>query len=427
MIWKKGFTSSIVLLVLLSLSSIILVGASSGMWNQTYGGASSDGASALVETSDGGFALAGGTTSFGAGNADFWLVKTDGAGNMEWNQTYGGESFDGAFALVETSDGGFALAGETNSFGAGSYDFWLVKTDGAGNMVWNQTYGGTEGDYASALVETSDGGFALAGGTTSFGAGESDFWLVKTDGAGNMVWNQTYGGAENNYAYALVQTSDGGFALAGFTDFFSAGGVDFWLVKTDGAGNVEWDKIYGGESFDGALALVETSDGGFAVTGETNSFGAGKADLLLVKTDGAGNVDWDQTYGGAEDDYASALVETSDGGFALAGFTASFGAGSYDFWLVKTDGVGNMVWNQTYGGAEDDYTSALVETSDGGFALAGETNSFGAGNYDLWLVKTDENGIIPEFPSWIILPLFLTATLAVMNYRKKLVKNRTLT
>ena len=181
MIWKKGFASCIVLFVLLSFSSIIRVGASSGMWNQTYGGASFDGAYALVETSDGGFALTGSTDSFGAGNADFWLVKTDASGNMEWNQTYGGAENDGAYALVETSDGGFALTGFTDSFGAGDVDFWLVKTDGSGNVEWNQTYGGASFDGAYALVETSDGGFALTGETDSFGAGDTDFWLVKTD------------------------------------------------------------------------------------------------------------------------------------------------------------------------------------------------------------------------------------------------------
>ena len=175
-------TNALVLFLLLCLPLIGSVGASSEMWSQTYGGEFIDHATSLVETSDGGYALAGRTNSFGAGSYDCWLVKIDANGNMQWNQTYGGEGWDEAYSLVESSDGGFALAGRTNSFGAGNYDFWLVKTDAYGNMVWNQTYGGTENDCAYSLTMTSDGGFALAGKTKSFGAGEyDDILLVKTD------------------------------------------------------------------------------------------------------------------------------------------------------------------------------------------------------------------------------------------------------
>jgi hypothetical protein len=181
---NKLFLSGIVLFVLLSFPIINAAGASLELWSQTYGGTRSDSAEAMVQTSDGGFALAGYTKSFGAGSYDFWLVKTDEYGNMEWNQTYGGTWIDIAYALVETSDGGYAIAGSTESFGAGRRDFWLVKTDGDGNVEWNQTYGGAQHEVAYGLVTTSDGGYALAGGTWSFGAGGEDFWLVKTDAQG---------------------------------------------------------------------------------------------------------------------------------------------------------------------------------------------------------------------------------------------------
>jgi predicted secreted protein len=256
--------------------------------------------------------------------------------------TYGGTNDDRAYALVQTSDGGYALAGWTNSFGAGSYDFWLVKTDAAGTMQWNTTYGGTASDRAYALVQTTDGGYALAGNTQSFGAGWSDFWLVKTDASGNMMWNQTYGGTDWDYAYALVQTTDGGYALAGYTDSFGAGGSNFWLVKTDTNGNMQWNMTYGGTNDDRVYALVQTSDGGYALAGWTNSFGAGGSNFWLVKTDTNGNMQWNQTYGGTNNDQAYALVQTTDGGYALAGYTYSFGAGSYDFWLVETDASGNV-------------------------------------------------------------------------------------
>ena len=361
-------------------------------WNKTYGATGEDGAYDLVQTVDGGYALVGWTNSFGAGFDDFWLVKTDAAGTMQWNKTYGGTNDDMAHALVQTADGGYALVGYTSSFGAGNRDFWLVKTDAAGNAQWNRTYGGTSYDEAYALVRTSDGGYALAGETQSFGAGGVDAWLVKTDASGNMQWNRTYGGTSADYASALVQTGDGGYALAGGTD--SSGWLDFWLVKTGAAGNMQWSETYGGASHDYALALEQTGDGGYALAGYTHSFGAGGGDSWLVKTDASGTEQWDQTYGGTYDDDARALVQTVDGGYALVGWTNSFGAGLDDFWLIKTDTNGNPEWNQTYGGTSADYASALVQTGDGGYALAGRTGALGAtmSGGDFWLVKTGANG-----------------------------------
>ncbi|MGB9960580.1 MAG: hypothetical protein ACPLKQ_08740 [Candidatus Bathyarchaeales archaeon] len=341
-------------------------------WSKTYGGKYDDVAFAMVRTSDGGFALAGWTRIHGI-NSDFWLVRTDAYGNMLWNKVYGGEDEEVAYALVETSDGGFALAGLTLSFGAGSRDFWLVKTDAYGNMLWNHTYGGRAEEIAYALIETSDGGLAILGTTYSFGAGSIDFWLVRTDAYGNMVWNRTYGGPDAEEARALVETSDGGFALAGFTDSFGAGGSDFWLVKTDAYGNMLWNHTYGGPSSEFAWALVETSDGGLALAGWTVDFIY--CITWVVKIDAYGNMLWNHTYGGLGG--ARALVETSDGGLALAG------SGSC---LFKTDAYGNVEWNRTYGRAE---YRALVETSDGGFVIAGTTHGVGAGGLDFWLVKTE--------------------------------------
>jgi len=380
----------------LSVSSIILFlkpVAASDMWQHNYGGTNDDRAYSMVQTSDGGFALAGFTMSFGAGLQDFYLVKTDGSGNLEWNQTYGGAGSDNARSLVQTSDGGYALAGDTNSFGAGNYDFWLIKTDANGNMMWNQTYGGTDYDGAQSVVQTSDGGYALAGRTDSFGAGRFDFWLVKTDANGNMMWNQTYGGTERDLAYSLVQTSDGGFALAGYTESFGAGDYDYWLVKTDANGNMMWNQTYGGTDLDEATSLVQTSDEGYALAGSANSFDNGG--VWLVKTDVSGNMMWNRTHGRPSSETsqlsAQSVVETSDGGYALTGI------GDYDFWLIKTDANGNMLFYQTYAGTQwyEAYTQVddaycLVQTSDGDYALAGYTLSHKEGvPPDVLLIKPD--------------------------------------
>jgi len=404
---KKLFLAIAVLFVLLSLPIISFVGASSEMWSHTYGGEVSEKAYSLVESSDGGYALAGYTYSPDNEESDVWLVKTDAYGNMMWNQTYEGGLVR---ALVKTSDGGYALAGSANKGDWDVYtDFWLVKTDEYGNMEWNQTYGRVDAEWiritgevldkSFALVETSDGGYALTGDTSPHLLGSPrDIWLVKTDAYGVMEWNRTYGGASYESAFSLIVTSDGGFALAGWTRSFGSGFEDVWLVKTDVIGNVLWNQTYGGEKYDRAYALVETSEGGYAIAGYTNYVGAGK-DFWLLKTDSDGNLLWNRTYGEGS---VHSLVETSDGGYAIAG----------DARLVKTDVDGNMMWNQTYDGK----AYALVQTSDGGYALAGTKND------DFWLIKTDEHGVIPEFPSWIILPLLLIATVVVILYRNKLRK-----
>jgi predicted secreted protein len=354
------------------------------------------------------------------------LIKTDVYGVIVWNQTYGGEGSAYAYALVETSDGGYALAGTLR--GAQDYDFWLVRTDAYGNTLWNQTYGGSNIDQALAIVQNSDEGFVLAGYTESFGSGSYDCWLIKTDADGNMIWNRTYGGEEGEVASSLVETSDGGYALGGQTT--GVNGFDLLLIKTDSLGNMEWNQTFGGIGWDQAYSLVVTSDGGFALAGRTISFGAGSYDAWLVKTDSNGNIQWNQAYGGSGWDEAQSIVVTSDGGFALAGRTNSFGAGDYDFWLIKIDSLGNMEWNQTYGGSNIDQALAIVQTSDDGFAVVGKTKSFGTRDYDdILLVKTDEHGYISEFHSWTLLSwtlllITLVAVVAVaVIYRQKLSKS----
>jgi predicted secreted protein len=386
-------------------------------WNKTYGGTGHDELRVLVQTNDGGYALTGWTNSSGAGSYDCWLAKTDTFGNIIWNQTYGGTSDDYAYALVHTSDGGYALAGWTTSFGAGGYDCWLVRTDASGNMQWNKTYGRTGEDVACALVQTTDGGYALAGWTITFGDGQPFAWLVKTDSAGDMQWNRTCGGGHGEYAWDLVQTTDGGYALAGSTWPIGASFYDFWLAKTDASGNAQWSKHYGGSFHDWGRAMVQTSDGGYALAGYTLCFGSGAYDIWLVKTDATGNMQWNKTYGGTNYDVALALVKTSDGGYALAGYTRSFGAGGMDCWLIKTDANFNMQWNRTYGGTGDDEAWDLVQTRDGGYALAGMTESFGAGSYDFWLVKTDvESGLAWIDSSANTVTLYRGATDPYWNY-----------
>jgi len=257
--------------------------------------------------------------------------------SMEWCAGYASGDdcpFDTAYSVIQTSDGGYALAGVASSELTNRADFWLVKTDWTGGLVWSKTYGGPGNEYAcsGSLVQTSDGGYVLAGCTDSYGAGGSDFWLIKTDWTGDVVWSKTYGGTGSECIFSMVQTCDGGYALAGYTDSYGAGGIDFWLVKIDSAGNLQWNKTYGGTDADNAYSLVQTTDGGYALAGETGyDFDYG-IDFWLVKTDSAGNLQWNKTYGGNGLQYANSLVQTSDGGYVLAG-----GSGQHFryFFLVK--------------------------------------------------------------------------------------------
>jgi len=405
-------SSIIVLLLILciftSILSLPLVSASSVMWNQTYGGEfgqvvySFDIAYSLVETRDGGFALVGTRFYFGS-IQDSWFIKTDRNGNVQWNHTYSGGI---ANSLVVTSDDGYAFAGGTLDG-----DFWLVKTDGQGNVEWNQTFGEAETEqYASSLIVTSDEGFALAGYSEPFGHGTRISLLVKTDKYGNMEWNKTF---LEMSSVSLVQTFDGGFAMSG-----EDGNYDGLLVKTDTSGNQEWIQTYGRDGVDFIHSLFATSDGGFALGGSFGTF-LGQS-FWLIKTDSYGDVLWNQTYG---EGIAYSLIETSDAGFALAGKT-HYGSGFFNLQIIKTNANGKLEWNQTYGGEEYDTAHSLVETFDGGYAIAGETYSFSVGASDFWLIKTNEYGIIPEFPSWIVLPLFLVIGLASVILKKRMVQDK---
>jgi predicted secreted protein len=413
--------ASLIIVIIVScalLSAICPIACADSTWSETYGGAESDTAAGeTVQASDGGYAILGDTSSFGAGGSDFWLIKTDADGVMQWNMTYGGAGTETSGDMCLTTDGGYAMSGYTTSIGAGGQDFWLVKVDAAGVMLWNMTYGGTGNEYAYHVEQTLDGGYALLGQTSSFGAGSNDFWLVKTDASGNIEWNMTYGGTGSDIGIHVLQTGDGGYALVGSTSSFGAGSNDAWLIKTDAAGVMLWNKTYGGTGMEFGQCLEPTSDGGYAIACMTSSFGAGGLDFWMIKIDSSGNVQWNQTYGGTGSDGPTHFIQTEDEGYAIVGFTTV--GSDQNASLIKTDAFGNMEWNQTYGGTGSEIAYALLETSDGYYLLTINTSSFGAGDDDIWLVKT-----IPEYSSLLVPVLALTATAFVIINKKRLLRTR---
>jgi hypothetical protein len=361
------------------------------LWTRTYGGSGTDQGYSVRQTTDGGYIVAGRTSSFGAGGYDAWLIRTDASGDTLWSRTYGGSVGEDAQSVQQTEDGGYIITGYTMSFGGGRREnVYLVKTDADGDTLWTRTYGGTSGsDCGLSVQQTTDGGYIVAGYSNSFGGlGNYDFYLVKTDAAGDSLWTRTYGGDAHDFGRSVRQTTDGGYIVTGNTESFGAGGHDVYLVKTDANGGVLWTRTYGGTEDEYGRCVQQTTDGGYIVTGNTNSFGAGGADAWLIRTDANGDTLWTRAYGGSSDDYGQCVELTTDGGYIIAGWTYSFGAGNWDFYLVKTDANGDALWTRTYGGTDWDQGLCIQQTADdGGYIVAGYTMSFGAGGYDVWLLK----------------------------------------
>ncbi len=387
--------------IIVALLSLFLASTAQGAipaWDVTFGGPANDSAASVQQTSDGGYIIAGTTSSWGAGGTDAWLIKTDYKGTRLWDRTFGGKGDDSAASVQQTSDGGYIIVGTTSSYGAGIYyhtngtNAWLIKTDANGNLIWDRTFGGQANDSAASVQQTSDGGYIIAGTTSSYGAGiyyhtnGTNVWLIKTDYKGTRLWDRTFGGTGYDSAACVQQTSDDGYIIAGITSSYGAGGTDAWLIKTDANGNRLWDKTFGGTGYDSAACMQQTKEGGYIIAGTTTSYGAGGTDAWLIKTDANGTRLWDRTFGGPANDSAASVQQTSDGGYIIAGTTSSYGAGGTDTWLIKTDFRGNRLWDKTFGGTGYDSAASVQQTKEGSYIVAGNTTSYGAGGSDVWLL-----------------------------------------
>ena len=364
------------------------------------GGIGGDYGWSMSRTSDGGYIIGGATNSFGAGGYDFYMVKLDGAGNLQWTRTIGGTAWDWGYSIIQTSDGGYAITGYTqSSFVIGFRAIYVVKLDVQGNLQWTKTIGGASTDEAWSIIQTSDGGYAITGYTWSFGVGGYDVYVVKLDAQGNLQWTRTIGGGNSDVGLSIIQTSDGGYAIAGRTNSFGAGNYDVYVVKLNAQGNLQWTRTIGGTNRDEGSSIIQTSDGGYAIVGWTNSFGAGNYDVYVVKLNAQGNLQWTRTIGGTNQDGGWSIIQTSDGGYAVAGWTGSFGAGDLDVYVVKLNGQGNLQWTKTIGGVNEDRGNSILQTDDGDYIIAGWTRSFGSGTYDIYIVKIDAQGNLLNCPS----------------------------
>lgn len=439
-------------------------------WQNTIGGNSSDEAYSIQETTDGGYIVGGFSNSgisgdksdgyYGGNRGDYWLLKLDSLGNIQWQKTIGGESDEYLTCVIQTSDGGYFLGGWSNSdssffksedpIGDGYYigvehynyaDFWVIKLDSIGNIEWENTIGGDHGDYLHCVQQTFDGGYILAGQSTSAiiygdkteaGLGGYDYWVVKLNSIGDIEWQNTIGGTSSDWGHSIHQTTDGGYILGGTSssgisgdkteiNFAGIGGEpDYWVLKLDSIGNVQWDKTLGGTEADylyQTYCLQQTLDGGYILGGysysgisgnktETNN---GIRDYWVVKLDSIGNITWQNDIGGSSDDILISVDETSDGGYILGGYSKSpisgdktephWGGGGiivgYDYWIIKVDNIGNIIWQNTIGGTKYDGLGTAQQTSDGGIilvgaslsGLSGDKTEPSLGDYDYWIVK----------------------------------------
>jgi hypothetical protein len=359
------------------------------LWTKTHGyDIGEEKAFSVGEDFKGGYIVAGGFPAYTG------LVRTDATGDSLWYKHLSGGIFNSAFSVCQVQDSGYIVAGYVVfSIDEGS-DLYLIRTDSLGEAIWSKRYGGEADEIGYCIEETPDRRFIVAGYTNSFGAGNRDVYLVKIDETGDTVWTKTYGGIDVECGYSVQHTSDGGYIIAGLTWSFGEGGGDVYLIKTDSLGDTLWTRTYGGPLYDYGHSVQETFDGGYIITGITWSYGAGDNDVYLIRTDENGATLWTETYGGIDNEYGYSVQQTSDSGFIIAGSTKSYGAGDYDVYLIKTDSDGGVECEATYGGQQCDEARSVRQTSDGGYIVAGYTYSFGAGYSDMYLLKiAPETGI----------------------------------
>lgn len=372
-----------------------LLGAAHAAWAQTwvrtYGGLGQDEAVTPAQSADGGLIVAGTTSSQGAGSQDVVVLRLDRCGEPLWMKTYGGAFDESARALAPTAAGDWLVAGDSSSFDS-SLDYWVLKLSAAGTILWQRRFGGAGDETAHAIEATSDGGCLVAGVAQGPGGGDQDGWIMKLDASGSPIWQKTLGGAGDDLVEDVLVTADGGYLLVGSTDSWGAGFFDLWIIKLGSTGGLVWQKTLGGPSDEAAHAVAQRPDGTFLVAGFTDSFGAGLLDYWVLALDTQGAILWQNTYGGVDDDEATAVLAASGGVSIVSGQTFSAGAGLSDAWLIALDSAGQILWQKTYGGPAEDAVRSSAVAMEGGIIAAGLTASFGQGASDAWLLRLDMAG-----------------------------------
>ena len=421
-------------------------------WQKSLGGSEDDFASAIEQTNDGGYIIIGwvhstdGDVGENHGDGDYWVVKIDTDGDIEWEKTFGGLGNERPNHIQQTSDDGYIVAGLSNSNDSdvsgnhGDNDFWILKITEDGTIQWQKSLGGTGDDWGQHIEQTTDDGYIVTGfsfsndGDVSGNQGERDYWIVKLDEDGVINWEKSMGGSDVDWPLCIRQTSDEGYIIAGGAlsndgDIIgNHGGQDAWIIKLDNSGTIEWQKVLGGSDNDFATWIEQTTDGGYIMAGLCYSNDGdvsgnhGMYDGWIVKLSDGGTIEWQKTIGGTSDDRANSIKQTSDGGYVLAGWTLSYDGdvtghhGDYDVWVVKIDNGGSIQWQMPLGGTNQDMAGKIQQTVDEGYIVAGHsdsTNGDVSGNHgqkDLWIAKLDREVLVDNMAFISGLTLFPNPT-----------------
>ncbi|MEO8148173.1 MAG: T9SS type A sorting domain-containing protein [Bacteroidia bacterium] len=398
-------------------------------WQKCLGGTNDDYPYSIILTYDSGFVVAGesnsndGNVTGNHGSYDYCIVKLDANGNVQWQKSLGGSSYEVGYCIIQTYDSGYAVSGYTYSNDGdvtgnhGFYDYWVVKLNATGTIEWQKSLGGTNDDRANSIIQTFDSGYIVAGFSNSNDGdvignhGDYDYWVVKLNSSGSIQWQKSLGGTDDDEASSIIQISDSGYVVAGYTFsndsdvMFNHGGFDCWIVKLDTLGTIQWQQSLGGTGSDGAYSIAETFDSGFIVGGISNSNDSnvtgnhGLRDYWVVKLNAFGNLDWQKCFGGTGYDKANSIIQTSDSGYIVVGSSKSNDGdvtgnhGNEDYWVVKTDASGTIQWQQSLGGTDGEFAFSVIQTYDNDYLVAGSAHSNNGdvignhGNDDFWLVK----------------------------------------
>ena len=380
-------------IILLSILFFITLAFTQGPgidWTRIYGGEFGEEGNSVIQTADDGYVIVG-YSDIEMFQADVYLIKTDSLGYMQWEQFFGGPYIDEGYEVKQTADLGFIIVGRTFSYGAGNEDVYLIKTDSLGNMMFSRTFGGSHCDIGRSVLQTTDGGYIIVGYTESFPANDMQVYLIRTDSSGDTLWTKTYGGQHLDYGFSVQQTADQGFIIAGTTNSFGINIPDtdnFFLIKTDSLGDTLWTRAYGDSLHERAYSVEYTTDGDYVIAGTGLAY---DYFIYLVKTDASGDTVWTKIY----DHQCYSIQQTRDGGYIAGGYGNN--PGYYkDMYLLKTDANGDTLWTKLYGTRDTDYGLTACQTSDNGYVIVGKT-FLAPGNFpDIFLVKTKSDTLCIE-------------------------------
>jgi len=359
-------------------------------FERTYGGTGYDNGLSVLQTSDGGYAILGITNSSLGSPNDIYLIKTNAYGDTLWNKTYGGSENDLAMKIIKTFDGGYIVVGTTASFGNGGFDILLIKLDAFFNTNWTKTIGGASSEYGNNIIQTCDSGYIIAGNKHSL-SNNDDWYIVKINNLGDTIWTKTYDYAGyDDWGFSAAETSDGGFVITGVTQTWQE--THAQIIKLNSNGALLWSKNYDSAG-DWACSIYKTNDGGFIISGSSTGNINNAGGILLIKTNADGDTIWTRVYGNPNWGQGVAVAQTNDGGYLTCGYLDLM-TGNRKAYIIKTDIMGDTIWTRLYGNDFETNFQSFDFTNDGGYIFTGYQEVSHEGPYDVYLVKTDANGIV---------------------------------